>query len=33
MDAHLRGVEPAARLFAGDLLAALRAQGVTAALA
>jgi predicted dienelactone hydrolase len=33
MDAHLRGVEPAARLLAGDLIAILRAQGVTASLA
>jgi dienelactone hydrolase len=30
MDAHLRGVEPAARLLAGDVIATLRARGVTA---
>jgi predicted dienelactone hydrolase len=30
MDAHLRGIESAARFLAGDLVATLKAQGVTA---
>ena len=33
MDAHLRGVEPAARFLAGDLIDVLRSQGVAATLA
>ena len=33
MDAHLRGVEPAARFLAGDLIDVLRSQGVVATLA
>jgi len=32
MDAHLRGNEAAARLLGGDVIAALRARGITAAL-